>query len=554
MPGEHAYFSPSASSRWLRCPASLYLAESIEEQSSSYAHEGTVCHAIAADCLTKNIPPANFAGEIIDKVPMTSELIDGVQLYVDEIKGLTKEYNISGGRIEYKVTLTPECWGTVDAVLWNTDTLIVCDLKMGKGVVVSAEDNDQLKLYSIGALRALATTFHIKPYKILNVIIQPRTPDPVRKFEITRKELGAWSTKVVEPILMEYSRGKKGSRECEPGLTQCRWCPVSRSKGCAAEANKNISNIKKAFSPFVETAPELPVVTKEIGDGILTVQEMAGLKKCFQHVKSWMESIEKLLMESALAGISVPGFKLVEGRSVRVWNADEDKIVNFLERLHAEPYVKKLVSPAQAEKLIGKKQAKQENLYTLIIKPKGKPTLVLETDKRVEIQRTTEKEVENAFGLSSAVEVEQGKEVDVPVLIVDTKEDENDEEIPKMSALQRMRFAEEETAEIIEEEIIEEEKPQVNVLAEVAGSATGGDPKIVFSAATVSEAKPPAKTTVRFKILQMGKGGLTTLQQAATTAACTVNMVKMHLKYLNERDGYDYAIFDNDVFKVTEGE
>ena len=146
---EHAYFSPSASPRWIPCPASLFLTESTQQETSEYAHEGIVCHDIAAQCLTKNIAVSDFAGKIIEGVSMTPELIDAMQMYIDEIRGLAKEYSASGGKIEHKVTLTEHCWGTTDALLWNKDTAIICDLKMGKGVIVSAENNSQMKLYSV---------------------------------------------------------------------------------------------------------------------------------------------------------------------------------------------------------------------------------------------------------------------------------------------------------------------------------------------------------------------------------------------------------------------
>lgn len=563
MPGKHAYFSPSAASRWLECPASLYLSENYKEETSSYAHEGTVCHDVAAKCLTGNIDPANFAGQIIEGVSMIPELIDGIRMYIDEIKGLTKEYNIAKGKIEHEVAMSPECWGTADALLWNDDVLLVCDLKMGKGVVVSAEDNSQLKLYSVGALLNIEKLHKVKPTRIINVIIQPRTPDPVRIFEITRKDLSMWFMEKVNPILKEYGKDKRPSDwKCNPGTEQCRWCPVSRTHGCAAEAKKNINDAQKAFSPFTKGAPELPVVAESVSDngehkGILSLGELAGLKKCFYHIKSWMENIEHILMTKALAGEQVPGFKLVEGRSIRVWGEDENKIVAFLEGLGAEAYVKKLTSPAQAEKTIGKKTAEKAGITNFILKPKGKPTLVEQADKRPEISLEKEEEVEKAFG---DIELKKEEEVEKkpvpPVLVVDTKEDEDDADVGKMSALQRMRFAEmdiEDEPEETLENIIGGEDV-VDALSDVVEAATGGDPKVVFTVTHEKKATPPAKNTKRYKILQMGMKGGVTLRMAADTVGCTENMTRMHLKYLNERDGYNYTIFDDDTFKVTEGD
>lgn len=547
MPGKHAYFSPSGASRWLECPASLYLSENIPDSGSSvYAHEGTICHEVAAECLIKNIDPKDFSGQIIKKVVLTNELIDGIQMYIDEIKGLTKEHEIKNGKIECSVELTENCYGTVDALLWNASTVVVCDLKMGKGVVVSAEDNPQLKLYTIGAIRMLKKSFDITPKKIINIIIQPRTPDPVRKHEFTCEELGKWYMSKVVPILRDYGRGKKGTGECIPGEIQCRWCPVSRTKGCVAEANKNIKSTQKAFSPFIKSAPEAPEASSG-ENGILTVEEMIKLKKHFKHLKTWMENIDHILLTKALAGISIPTFKLVESKSTRIWGFGEDKIADFLGKIHIEAYVKKLISPTQAEKVVGKKQAEKIGLNSFVTKPKGKPALVPEIDKRPEISCNDEQSIEKNFMTLET------KTKTSSTLIVDTIEDEK--EIQELSALQRMQFAEDEIEE--KPETASEEEPETASEEElgamskiVSETATGGNPKVVLTVKGNDNPVPPNKSTKRYQVLQLGKEGNCALKMAAESIECTENSIKMHLKYLNERDGYSYTIFDDETFMI----
>ena len=50
---KHAFLSASASHRWLNCPPSAKLCESIPDQSSSYAQEGTDCHELCAYLVEK---------------------------------------------------------------------------------------------------------------------------------------------------------------------------------------------------------------------------------------------------------------------------------------------------------------------------------------------------------------------------------------------------------------------------------------------------------------------------------------------------------------------
>lgn len=528
---EHAYFSPSAASRWIACPASLYLSEQIATGGNSkYAHEGTICHNIAADCLTKRILPTDFLGKIIEKVVLSQELVESIQLYVDEIRGLAKEYKALGGKIEHKVELTKECWGTADAMMWNDDTLLICDLKMGKGVVVDAENNAQLKLYAIGGLKWLEMEHQIRPTKIVNIIIQPRTPDPVRRYRVDRKNLATWYRDKVAPILATHTQGVQSDIPCNPGAIQCRWCGVSAT--CGAQANKVLNDAQHAFAPFTEaTAPIIPAINKE-----LSLEEIAQCKKTFKHIQQWMKEIDAFINEKALAGEPIPGFKLVEGRSIRIWRADETQVVAFMQNINMEPYTKKLMSPAQAEKSLGKKQAKEYDLYALIKKPKGQPTLVAQSDKRPEIQIQTEEELEATF-----------EEFTTPLITNDSQKDSK--EVTQLSALQRMRLMGEEE----EEEEEEEEKTEEKKLSLVE-SATGGNPKVLTQVLGATTPIPPSTRTKRSKVLQMGEEGATTLQMAADILRCKDNTIRMHLQYLNERDGYSYQIFDDFTFKVFKGE
>ena len=539
---EHAYFSPSASSRWIPCPASLFLTESIQQKTSTYAHEGTVCHDIAAQCLTKNIAVSDFAGKIVEGVSMTPELIDAMQMYIDEIRGLAKEYTASGGKIEHKVTLTEHCWGTTDALLWNKDTAIICDLKMGKGVVVSADNNSQMKLYSVGAVKWLMEEHQLCPSRIINIIIQPRTVNPIRKYEMRREELASWYTNEVVPIFKEVKPGHNSGQDCHPGEVQCRWCPVSAT--CAAQANRMIGDAQAAFTPFVKE--ELPLrVTGE-----LTIEETATCKKSFKHIQNWMKTVEEFLMAKALAGELIPGFKLVEGRSNRQWNADENQVVKFLRQLKAEPYIQKLVSPTQAEKALGKKVAEEKELDKLIIKPPGKPTLVPQSDTRPEMQRNVEPEFEEFVDNDGEVPLERplADALLADTILVDNPDDEK--EVEKLTALQRMRMAEDEEAEPeknIDDLFPEDKQPMV--VKKLVETATGGSPVIITTVVGKGSPKPPKETTKRYQVLNFGKGGVT-LQNAAAALGCGINMIKMHLKYLNERDGYSYEVYSDDTFKV----
>jgi hypothetical protein len=68
---------------------------------------------------------------------------------------------------------------------------------------------------------------------------------------------------------------------------------------------------------------------------------------------------------------------------LRKWEDESDAIIKLDLLLGDEAYERKLLTPAKAEKALGKNRAKE--IQDLIIKPEGKPTLAPESDKRPSI-------------------------------------------------------------------------------------------------------------------------------------------------------------------------
>ena len=78
-------------------------------------------------------------------------------------------------------------------------------------------------------------------------------------------------------------------------------------------------------------------------------------------------------------GESVPGYKLVASATHRKWTAAEPVVEKFLRAIGVEdPFTHKLMSPAQAEKALGKR-VKTTSLPDTY-KPPGKPALAPASD------------------------------------------------------------------------------------------------------------------------------------------------------------------------------
>ena len=105
-------------------------------------------------------------------------------------------------------------------------------------------------------------------------------------------------------------------------------------------------------------------------------------------IQSWLKDLGATAHDALLSGEKIPGYKLVEGRAgPRKWS-DEGKAEKLLKgwKVPAEVrYVKSLISPTAAEKLVKQKtltadQWRDQN--SVITREPGKLTVVPESDKR----------------------------------------------------------------------------------------------------------------------------------------------------------------------------
>jgi len=371
---KHALLSASGASRWIACTASSRLEEQFENSTSSYAQEGTLAHEfaelgvrLALGQITQVEYDASVAPFLQNEF-YTDEMESEVQKHIDyvleqytEAKRKTSDAIIL---IEEKVDLTyfiEDGFGTCDDVIIADRVLEVIDLKYGKGVRVSAEDNSQLKLYGLGALRASELMFDIKTVRL--TIVQPRL-DSISSWEISAEDLYKWGEEIVIPkAKMAYA----GEGEQVPG-SHCRFCKAKSR--CVALANQNMEIAKLEFADPM----------------LLTDEQLIEAYEKLPQVHDWLNGVAEYLLSEALKGKKWPTYKLVEGRSNRTWTNPTAIETTLLEngfdreKIMSEP---KLLGITAIEKVVGKKQF-PVLLDEFVVKPPGKPTLVHETDKRPE--------------------------------------------------------------------------------------------------------------------------------------------------------------------------
>lgn len=363
----HALLSASGASRWMKCNPSARLEDMFPDCSSEYAEEGTLAHEISELKLTKYLKTMSLRTFNSKMKKLKShklykpEMENYTDVYVDNIKELLMSFDKPGiAEIEKKVDFSeyvPEGFGTCDFVTVDNETLYIRDLKYGRGVPVSAQDNPQLMLYSLGAYLEFSL---FKDIENINMgIIQPRL-DIVSIFEISADELMKWAENEVKP---NAEKAFKGEGDFKVG--QCTFC---RAKAlCRARAEANMS---------LETEMKLK-------GNILSNEEMGEILNRARDVVKWVKDIENYCQQAILRGEYVPGWKVVEGRSVRAFSDTEKAMEVLKEKGVAEElmYERKMLTLTQLEGVVGKKDF-NEYVGDFIIKPKGKPTLVPESDKR----------------------------------------------------------------------------------------------------------------------------------------------------------------------------
>ncbi len=377
---EHALLSASSSSRWINCPPSARLEETVEEEASQYAREGSFAHTLAELYLAHHLELLN-KNEYHKKLKKlkqgpfySQELDDYVKSYVD--LALEKINQARAGSPDTTILLetkldyspwVPGGFGTGDLVLVTQGIIEVMDLKYGQGVPVSARENSQMCLYALGALNQFGCLYEINNVRM--TIAQPRL-DSISSHEMTVDDLLYWATNTV---MGAARKAFKGEGDFQPG-EHCRFCRVRST--CRARARENMKLARHDFK-------EPP---------LLKPQEVVEVLKAADELQRWASDVQGYALGQAVNhGREWPGYKLVEGRSTRKY-ADQEKAAEALKAAgYSEDKIfeKTLLGITRMEKTLGKKQF-EKVLSGVVEKPPGKVKLAPETDKRPAVKSTSQ--------------------------------------------------------------------------------------------------------------------------------------------------------------------
>jgi hypothetical protein len=305
------------------------------------------------------------------EVLVTREIAADVQRYIDQIRLLAEGHELQvEQQVDYGRHIGVEGqFGTADAIVTTSDGEIqIRDLKFGRGEKVFAERNEQLQIYALGAVRDLEELgFEFNTIRV--GIHQPRL-DHLDEWVFTPAELAEFELELKAAI----ERASAPDAPRVPGNKQCRWC---KHKANCPEATGLVQDVvgvdfENLDQPIVPKTPEL----------------LAKKMEALDFIEEWCSAVRAAVETELLAGRTVPGWKLVEGKKgARAW-ADEAAAEDLLRKKFRltieEAFNLKLISPTQAEKVLKDSPRRWAQLQPLVTQNGGKPSVAPASDKRPE--------------------------------------------------------------------------------------------------------------------------------------------------------------------------
>jgi hypothetical protein len=396
---DHAIISPSGFYKIELCRGSLAMEHGLQDSSSYAADQGSAAHDLASRVLQDTVDNGDearaadtYLGDEIEIGERTftvdEEMAQSVQEFVDLVMSLAGPG--ADILVEQKLIHGPlmgvtkeQGFGRGDAVIldYATDTIIVVDLKYGKGIKVFAKQNSQCKSYGLGAYRRYE---HMHDWQNVKMVIHQPRIDHTDPWECSLEELLAWAQYEATPIAHEALRlldERKATGEMPPsqllvpGEKQCTFCKAAANNACPA-LDKEVGGITGSATDD-DFADERKI--KQLANGGLGYAlSKVGL------VEIWARGVRAEVERRLFAGEDVPGYKIVTGKEGnRKWvdpKAAEVALRNVLgDNIHDH----KLISPTTAEKKLKKSNPVWAKLQSeLVTRAPGRKSVAPVDDKR----------------------------------------------------------------------------------------------------------------------------------------------------------------------------
>jgi len=347
----------SSAKRVMGCPGSVALCAKMPPRPSSvYADLGTLLHNAVAQVLDQGVTPESLIGMKYQDQVLTQDHIDNKLHVALDLLGeidpkLEMEY-----AVETEVgfgDFLPDVFGSCDLLGRIGNRAIVLDWKFGDGVAVGVEENEQLLFYAAAAMRTPSVAWVFDgATEIECVIVQPPS---VKRWVTTIDRVKIFENNLVASV----KESQKKNADLSVG-EHCRWCAA------------------KPICPKMTGAVER-ALQEQLAS--LNADMIGGYLKNCDLLEQWITDLRALAHQMLEADKPVPGWKLVNKRAMRQW-ANEDQADDVLSKVipKDELYVAKMISPAQAEKVLKKLGTQLPN--DLVVAVSSGSTLAREDDPR----------------------------------------------------------------------------------------------------------------------------------------------------------------------------
>ncbi|WP_225760246.1 DUF2800 domain-containing protein [Leclercia sp. Marseille-Q4284] len=393
---KHARLSPSGAHKWMECPPSLAAERGIPEQRSEHAAEGTAAHAVAEAVLRalnpswvksrpafSKLAASDYVGETVEGWVITDDMAEPIQTYIDTVMAAAHGNTLHvEQRVDFShVVGVRNSFGTADAIIINGDELQVHDLKFGRGVRVDAENNYQLMIYALGALRVFELGSEFNTVRLF--IHQPRL-NHVSEWALSvqaLKDFGKIVKSAAKKAISWFTAAEAGKQipvdAMQPGEKACRWCKAAPT--CAAYARFVYDAVAAEFVDLDAAEFDAKDVSK------LTGAQLAQAHANLDFIEAWIGKVRKECFRRLINGDQLPGMKVVKGRpGYRVWrDIDAAESALLMHAANDDIYApRKLITPPQAERLLKNRPEEWEKLKPFITRSEGSPVVVPASDPR----------------------------------------------------------------------------------------------------------------------------------------------------------------------------
>lgn len=343
----HATWSASASARNWACPGALRLIANMDvpDKESEASAWGTAAHQIAEKCLREGKDAADFIGTVETTkertVEVDDELAETAQVYVDYVRGsatgcqlmIEQQFNLE------RIAPPFDAGGTGDAVIYDAvdRSLEIVDLKGGRGVVVEAHGNKQLRTYALGAMLANAT---LAVERITVTIVQPRAPHKdgrIRSETFHVADLMEWTSELLAAMGLSKEAWDAWVEIGQPitgGVyTLAMWAAAYLNPGphCASTFCKTMATCPALQKAALDAAgvwfdaSDTPHLSNTPDK--LMPEDIAKYLDTADMIDGWLSALRAYGHQQAEMGVVIPGYVLVNTVGREVWAKGAEETV-----------------------------------------------------------------------------------------------------------------------------------------------------------------------------------------------------------------------------------